>query len=67
MAKAKILLTGSLVSDTVDTTIICKNNNHNEIDIEIFDESKNYGQITLDKSSAKIFLEHLNLCILNLD
>lgn len=67
MAKCEILLTGSLISDTVDTTIICKNNSENEIDIEISDEVKNYGLITLDKESAKILLEHLSLCILNLD
>ena len=68
MAKCEILLTGSLISDTVDTTIICKNNSDNEIDIEVSDAvKKNYGLITLDKESAKLLLEHLSLCILNLD
>jgi len=67
MAKCEILLTGSLISDTVDTIIICKNNSDNEIDIEISDGVKNYGLISLDKESAKLLLQQLSLFILNLD
>jgi hypothetical protein len=63
MAKVEILFTGSLLSDTIDTTIICKKNKDNELDIEIFNDSENYGVITLDKETAIKLVKQLKKAI----
>jgi|LakMenEpi03Aug12_release.lakeMendotaPanAssembly.Ray.scaffolds.fasta_scaffold2628601_1 hypothetical protein len=63
MAKVEILFTGSLLSDTIDTTIICKKNKDNELDIEISNDSENYGVITLDKETAIKLVKQLKKAI----
>jgi hypothetical protein len=63
MAKVEILFTGSLLSDTIDTTIICKKNKDNELDIEISNDSENYGVITVDKETAIKLVKQLKKAI----